>query len=93
MKLTKSLLVLIAVIIHVEMAPPVSPDSTLTDASALLVGLVEFVTAKFHNVKYHIPVIMSECWVWVWLVFHMAILAVPVVAHLLEAKEKLIQRK
>ena len=91
MKLTKSLLVLIAVIIHVEMAPPVSPDLTLIDASALLVGLVEFVIAKFHNVKYHIPVIMSECWVWVWLGFHMAITRAVVVAHPLEANEKLIQ--
>ena len=90
-KLTRSLLVLIAVIIHVVMALPVSLDSTLIDASVLLAGLVEFVIAKFHNVKYHIPVIMSECWVWVWLVFHMAITRAVVVAHPLEANEKLIQ--
>ena len=91
-KLMRSLLESIVVIILVEMAPPVFLDLTLIDASVLLVGLAAFVIVKFHNVKFHILVIMSECWVWAWQVFHMAI-ALAVVDRPLEANEILIQQK
>ena len=87
----KLLLVSIVVTTHVEMAPPVFLDLILTDVNVLLVGLVVFVIAKFHNVKFHILVTMSECWVWVWLVFHMVITADLAVDLLSEAKEKPIQ--
>ena len=88
----KLLLVSIVVTTHVEMAPPVFLDLILTDVNVLLVGLVVFVIVKFHNVKFHILVITSECWVWVWLVFHMVIMADLVVDRHLEAKEKQIQQ-
>ena len=87
----KLLLVSIVVTTHVEMAPPVFLDLILTDVNVLLVGLVVFVIVKFHNVKFHILVTMSEYWVWVWLVFHMAITADLAVDLLSEAKEKPIQ--
>ena len=92
-KLMRSLLESIVVIILVEMAPPVFLDLILTDVNVLLGGLVVFVIVKFHNVKFHILVTMSEYWVWVWLVFHMVITADLVVDRLSEEKEKRIQQK